>query len=148
MLVVLTETYCNKVNIQFRLYIFCIILYKLGDWKLSKTHSMRVAISCCPLLFSRKNYTNLHWSGTQQHFALPVLESLNSHFACRWIGRLEPAERLPRSPDLTLCDFVLTSGPNTKCTDRKWPTLDELGPRIQNTEVLFSWHLNEIYLSN
>ena len=98
-----------------------------------------------PTACQLKNYSNLHSGGTQQHFAPPVLASLNSHLASRWIGRQDPTEWPPRSPDLTLCNFVLTFEPNTNFTDLKWPKIDELEPQIQNTEVLFSCLLNETY---
>jgi hypothetical protein len=91
-----------------------------------------------PTVFQSENYKNLHSSGTQEHFAIPFLASLNSHFVSRWIGRQEPTEWPPRNPDLTLCDFVPTFEPNTKFTDRKWPTLVELEPQFQYNEVLFS----------
>ena len=49
----------------------------------------------------------LQHDGATPHYAVIVREWLEEKFPGRWIGRHEPLDWPPHSPDLTPCDFFL-----------------------------------------
>ena len=68
--------------------------------------------------------------GAPLHYATGVQNWLNSTFNNKWIGRGGPVQWLPRSPNLTSCDYFLCGYFKEQVFQTSVDNADELRRRI------------------
>ena len=75
---------------------------------------------------------SLWWQqdGAPPHFARVIRELLNDNFVEQWIGRGDPVEWTPRSPDLSPLDFFLWGYLKRKVYSNRPATTEELKKNI------------------
>jgi hypothetical protein len=68
----------------------------------------------------QREYSETHFMHDEapQHSVLAAPAWLDSHFTCRWIGRGDPSDWIPRSTCLNRCDLFCVAEPGRRSADQ------------------------------